>query len=159
MATIIPSYIKLVNQLYINHLLLPHNNKSPHRPLIRHAIPLQKLAEIKDHRFCNVKTGLFLRDHIQYLGRQKRLCLFNILRDLEITQEQLLFSRLLLEIPVVFSDQRLFLQSKPKTFSTPQQFFRFRIQLIIIDRLGIIDPPFTSTQMKRRLPVGSVSKS
>ena len=29
MATIIPSYIKLVNQLYINHLLLPHNNKSP----------------------------------------------------------------------------------------------------------------------------------
>ena len=29
MATIIPSYIKLVNQLYINHLPLPHNNKSP----------------------------------------------------------------------------------------------------------------------------------
>ena len=84
---------------------------------------------------------MFLRDHIQYLGRQKRLCLFNILRDLEITQEQLLFSRLLLEIPVVFSDQRLFLRSKPKTFTTPQQFFRFRIQLIIIDRLGIIDPP------------------
>ena len=61
---------------------------------------------------------MFLRDHIQYLGRQKRLCLFNILRDLEITQEQLLFSRLLLEIPVVFSDQRLFLRSKPKTFTT-----------------------------------------
>ena len=29
MATIIPSYIKLVNRLYINHLPLPHNNKSP----------------------------------------------------------------------------------------------------------------------------------
>ena len=75
-----------------------------------------------------------------------------------ILKKQILEQRTLLKRLVRLHLRDLFLMRQPITLVIIQGGNRLRIELEIIDRLGIVYP-FTSIQMKRRLPEGSPSKS
>lgn len=101
----------------------------------------------------------FLMQYLQYFGRRHPLALFPRFRHAEITEKELLFRRILLKFAVRLRHDILVRIIKPVTLTVRQLVHGLCIQLIVVYGTRGINHPFTSMQMKRRLPEGSVSKS
>ena len=97
--------------------------------------------------------------YLQYFGRRHPLALFPRFRHAEITEKELLFRRILLKFAVRLRHDILVRIIKPVTLTVRQLVHGLCIQLIVVYGTRGIITPFTSMQMKRRLPEGSVSKS
>lgn len=94
----------------------------------------------------------------EYFGRGEAFAGFGFPSRAEQGVKQLLFGGLFVECGVVSLDFKLFLCRKPITFARLQFGFELRVKLVVVNGEASI-LCVSSTQRKRRLPVGSLSKS